>query len=45
MLLTEAKAAAMAMAKGACGEYTVTNPTAHLNGLAVARAGQKRQKH
>ena len=33
--LNEAKAAAMAMAKGACNDYSVTNPVAHLNGLAA----------
>ena len=27
--------AAMAMAKGACGDYAVTNPIAHLNGIAA----------
>ena len=35
MSLNEAKAAAMAMAKGACGDYAVTNPIAHLNGIAA----------
>ena len=35
MPLNEAKAAAMAMAKGACGDYTVTNPIAHLNAVAA----------
>ena len=29
------KAAAMAMAKGACGDYVVSNPIAHLNGLTA----------
>ena len=33
--LREAKAAAMAMAKGACGDYVVRDPIAHLNGLAA----------
>ena len=33
--LNKAKAAAMAMAKGACGDYAVTNPIAHLNGIAA----------
>ena len=33
--LTDAKAAAMAMAKGVCGDYVVSNPIAHLNGLAA----------
>ena len=33
--LHEAKSAAMAMAKGACGDYVVTNPVAHLNGLTA----------
>ena len=31
--LREAKAAAMAMAKGACGHYVVSNPIAHLADL------------
>ena len=35
MPLNDAKASTMAMAKGACGDYTVTNPIAHLNGLAA----------
>ena len=35
MPLNEAKAAAMAMAKGACGDYVVANPIAHLNGIAA----------
>ena len=35
MPLNEAKAAAMAMAKGAPGDYVVTNPIAHLNGIAA----------
>ena len=30
-----AKAEAMAMAKGACGDYVVSNPIAHLNGLTA----------
>jgi hypothetical protein len=29
------KAAALAMAKGACGDHRVTNAIAHLNGLAA----------
>jgi hypothetical protein len=33
--LKEAKTAALAMAKGACGDYAVTNPIAHLNGLGA----------
>jgi hypothetical protein len=36
MPLKEAKAAALAMAKGAAGDYRVPNPAAHLDGL-VAR--------
>jgi hypothetical protein len=32
---SEAKANALAMAKGAVGEYYVRNPIAHLNGLAA----------
>ena len=32
---TAAKSAAMAMAKGACGDYVVSNPIAHLNGLTA----------
>ena len=32
---TAAKAEAMAMAKGACGDYVVSNPIAHLNGLTA----------
>ena len=35
MPLNEAKAAAMAMAKGADGDYVVTNPIAHINGLTA----------
>ena len=35
LALTAAKSAAMAMAKGACGDYAVGNPIAHLNGLAA----------
>ena len=35
MPLNEAKAAAMAMARGACGDYVVANPIAHLNGLTA----------
>ena len=35
MPLNEAKAAAMGMAKGATGDYVVTNPIAHLNGIAA----------
>jgi hypothetical protein len=33
--LKEAKAAALAMAKGLAGEYRITRPIAHLNGLAT----------
>ena len=33
--LSAAKAEAMAMAKGACGDYVVSNPIAHLNGLTA----------
>ena len=33
--LTAAKSAAMAMAKGACGDYVAPAPIAHLNGLAA----------
>ena len=33
--LNAAKSAAMAMAKGACGDYVVSNPIAHLNGLTA----------
>jgi len=33
--LKEAKAAALAMAKGATGDYRVTRPIARLNGLAA----------
>ena len=35
MPLYEAKAAAMAMAKGACGDYVVRDPISHLNGIAA----------
>ena len=35
LALTAAKSAAMAMAKGACGDYVVSNPVAHLNGLTA----------
>ena len=31
----EAKAAALAMAKGDCGDYCVAHPIEHLNGLAA----------
>jgi hypothetical protein len=33
--LREAKANALAMAKGAAGEYQISNPIAHLNGLTA----------
>ena len=33
--LNAAKSEAMAMAKGACGDYAVANPIAHLNGLTA----------
>ena len=33
--LKEAKAAAMAMAKGGCGDYEVRNPIEHLDGLTA----------
>lgn len=33
--LQNAKKAAMAMARGECGDYVVRNPIAHLNGLAA----------
>ena len=42
LALTAAKSAAMAMAKGASGDYVVSNPIAHLNGLTailLERAG------
>jgi hypothetical protein len=35
MSLPKAKAAAMAMAKGAVGDYFVPNPIEHLNGLTA----------
>ena len=35
LALIAAKSAAMAMAKGACGDYVVSNPIAHLNGLTA----------
>ena len=35
LALTAAQSAAMAMAKGACGDYVVSNPVAHLNGLTA----------
>ena len=35
MQLQKAKKAAMAMAKGDCGDYAVRHPIAHLNGLAA----------
>ena len=35
LALTAAKSEAMAMAKGACGDYVVSNPIAHLNGLTA----------
>ena len=38
MHLKEAKSAALAMAKGACGDYVVRDPLGHLSGLA-ARGG------
>jgi hypothetical protein len=33
--LPSAKKGALAMAKGACGEYTISNPIAHLNGITA----------
>jgi hypothetical protein len=33
--LKEAKTAALAMGKGASGDYRVTSPIAHLNGIAA----------
>jgi hypothetical protein len=33
--LREAKAAALAMAKGACGDYRISDPVQHLNGMAA----------
>lgn len=33
--LAAAKSKAMAMAKGACGDYAATNPIAHLNGITA----------
>jgi hypothetical protein len=38
--LHEAKANAVAMAKGAAGDYQVSNPIAHLNGLATRLLGR-----
>jgi hypothetical protein len=35
MHLKEAKSVAIAMAKGACGDYVVRDPIAHLSGLAA----------
>ena len=35
MTLKEAKAAALAMAKGATGDYRVSNSATHLNGIAA----------
>ena len=35
LTLTSAKSEAMAMGKGACGDYVVSNPIAHLNGLTA----------
>ena len=35
LALTAAKSEAMAMAKGACGDYVVRDPIAHLNGLGA----------
>ena len=35
LALTAAKSAAMAMAKGGCGDYVVSNPITHLNGLTA----------
>jgi hypothetical protein len=37
--LNEAKALALAMAKGAIGDYLVDNPIQHLNGLAASLGG------
>jgi hypothetical protein len=37
--LNEAKARALAMAKGAVGDYVVDNPIQHLNGLAARLGG------
>jgi hypothetical protein len=43
MALNEAKAVAVAMAKGAPGDYRLRNPIEHLNGLAAAavRTGER----
>ena len=35
LALPASKSAAMAMAKGACGDYVVSNPIAHLNDLTA----------
>ena len=35
LALPHGVAAAMAMARGACGDYEVGNPGAHLNGLTA----------
>jgi hypothetical protein len=35
MSLSEAKAAANAMVQGAVGDYEISNPIAHLNGLTA----------
>ena len=35
MSVAEAKAIAKAMVQGAVGDYTITDPVGHLNGLAV----------
>jgi hypothetical protein len=42
--LVKAKSAAMAMAKGAVGDFRLTNPIAHLNGL-TARLMERNASH
>jgi hypothetical protein len=39
--MAEAKAAAKAMVQGAVGDYTITDPVGHLNGLAARLVDQR----
>ena len=41
MSLSEAKAAAKAMVRGAVGDYTITDPIRHLNGLSARLVDQR----
>jgi hypothetical protein len=41
MSLAEVKAAAKAMVQGAVGDYTITDPVGHLNGLTARLVDQR----